>query len=368
MGTSAWRMRKRGIEAKKVTETKAPPARENLEAVLKVEPLAVEVGLGLVKMVEGGKNSPLLRRISGIRRQLATDLGYIFPPVRVTDNLSLKPREYRISLKGVEVARYEMPQGMELAIPVGKGGAPLNGQATREPAFGMPAWWIPTDQAERARRANYTVVDAVSVMGTHMAELIRRHSHELFSRQDAKKLLDRVAVENPKVIEELTPKLLTLATVQRVLQNLLRERVSIRDAVSVLEALSEAGASTRNPILLTEYVRQAIRRTIVRPYLNSAGDLPAYFMDPSIEQSVEGAIQHGEQSSHLNLAPQTVRDILSRIEQKVGSPETPVVAVTSTAARYFLRQMVEASRANVVFLSHNEVPSEVKVISQGVIQ
>jgi len=368
MGTSAWQMRKRGLEAKKVTETKAPPARENLEAVLKVEPLAVEVGLGLVKMVEGGKNSPLLRRISGIRRQLATDLGYIFPPVRVTDNLSLKPREYRISLKGVEVARYEMPQGMELAIPVGKAGAPLNGQATREPAFGMPAWWIPTDQAERARRANYTVVDAVSVMGTHLAELIRRHSHELFSRQDAKKLLDRVAVENPKVVEELTPKLLTLAAVQRVLQNLLRERVSIRDAVSVLEALSEAGASTRNPILLTEYVRQAIRRTVVRPYLNSAGDLPAYFVDPSIEQSVETAIQHSEQSSHLNLAPQAVRDILGRIEQKVGSPETPVVAVTSTAARYFLRQMVEASRANVVFLSHNEVPSEVKVISQGVIQ
>jgi flagellar biosynthesis protein FlhA len=368
MGTSAWQMRKRGLEAKKVTETKAPPARENLEAVLKVEPLAVEVGLGLVKLVEGGKNSPLLRRISGIRRQLATDLGYIFPPVRVTDNLSLKPREYRISLKGVEVARYEMPQGMELAIPVGKGGTPLNGQATREPAFGMPAWWIPSDQAERARRSNYTVVDAVSVLGTHLAELIRRHSHELFSRQDAKKLLDRVAIENPKVVEELTPKLLTLAAVQRVLQNLLRERVSIRDAVSVLEALSEAGASTRNPILLTEYVRQAIRRTVVRPYLNSAGDLPAYFVDPSIEQSVETAIQHGEQNSHLNLAPQTVRDILSRIEQKVGSPETPVVAVTSTAARYFLRQIVEASRANVVFLSHNEVPAEVKVISQGVIQ
>ena len=368
MGTSAWRMRKRGLDAKKVTEVKAPPARENLEAVLKVEPLAVEVGLGLVKLVEGGKNSPLLRRISGIRRQLATDLGYIFPPVRVTDNLSLKPREYMISLKGVEVARYEMPQGMELAIPVGKGGAPLAGQATREPAFGMPAWWIPADQAERARRANYTVVDSVSVLGTHLAELIRRHSHELFSRQDAKKLLDRVAVENPKVVEELTPKLLPLATVQRVLQNLLRERVSIRDAVSVLEALSEAGASTRNPILLTEYVRQAIRRTVVRPYLNSSGDLPAYFVDAAIEQSVESGVQHGEQNSHLNLAPQTIRDILSRIEQKVGSPETAVVAVTSTGSRYFLRQIVEASGANVVFLSHNEVPAEVKVISQGVIQ
>ena len=369
MGTSAWRLRQRGLDNKKVTDAKAAaPARENLETTLKVEPLAVEVGLGLVKLVDGGANSQLLRRISGIRRQLAGDLGYIFPPVRVTDNLALRPREYAISLKGVEIARYEIPQGCDLAIPVGKTPAPVSGQATREPAFGMPAWWIPSDQAERARRANYTVVDAVSVLGTHLAELIRRHSHELFSRQETKKLLDRVAADNPKVVEELTPKLLPLATVQRVLQNLLRERVSIRDAVSILEALSDAGASTRNPILLTEYVRQSIRRTVVKPYLNASGDLPAYFVDPSIEQSVESVVQHGEQNSHLAMAPQAIREILNRIEQKVGSPETPVVAVTSSGARYFLRQMAETSQANVVFLSHNEVPPEVKVVSQGLIQ
>ena len=318
--------------------------------------------------MDGGANSQLLRRISGIRRQLAGDLGYIFPPVRVTDNLALRPREYAISLKGVEIARYEIPQGCDLAIPAGKTAAALSGQATREPAFGMPAWWIPSDQAERARRANYTVVDAVSVLGTHLAELIRRHSHELFSRQETKKLLDRVGADNPKVVEELTPKLLPLATVQRVLQNLLRERVSIRDAVSILEALSDAGASTRNPILLTEYVRQSIRRTVVKPYLNASGDLPAYFVDPAIEQSVESVVQHGEQNSHLAMAPQAIREILNRIEQKVGSPETPVVAVTSSGARYFLRQMAETSQANVVFLSHNEVPAEVKVVSQGLIQ
>ena len=153
-----------------------------------------------------------------------------------------------------------------------------------------------------------------------------------------------------------------------MLQNLLRERVSIRDAVSILEALSEAAASTRNPILLTEYVRQAIRRTVVKPYLNQPGDLPAYFLDPAIEQAVEGAVQHGEQNSHLAMAPQAIRDILNRIEQKVGSPETPVVAVTSSGARHFLRQIAEASLANVVFLSHNEVPAEVKVVSQGLIQ
>ena len=368
MGTGAWRMRKRGLEVQKTTEIKTPPPRESLDAVLRVEPLAVEVGLGLVRLVEGGKNSALLRRISGIRKQIATDLGYIFPPVRVTDNLSLRPREYVISLKGVEIARYEIPQGCDLAIPVGKPGTPIAGQPTREPAFGMAAWWIPSDQADKARRANYTVVDAVSVMGTHLAELIRRHAHELFSRQDTKKLLDRVSIENPKVVEELTPKLLPLATVQRVLQSLLRERVSIRDAVSILEALSEAATSTRNPILLTEYVRQSIRRAVVKPYLRDSGELPAYFIDPAIEQAVESAVQHGEQNSHLSMAPQAIRDVLNRIQHKVGSPEVPVVAVTSSGARHFLRQIVEASQASVVFLSHNEVPAEVKVLSQGLIQ
>ncbi len=244
-------------------------AKDNLEALLRVEPLAIEVGLGLVGMVEGAQDSPLLRRISAIRKQLATDLGYLLPPVRVTDNLRCAAANTLISLKGVEISRYELPQGCELAIPSGAPDPSLQGHATREPAFGMSALWIPAERAERARNAGYTVVDAVSVLGTHLSELIRRHAHELFSRQDAKKLLDRVSAENPKVVEDLVPKLLPLATVQRVLQNLLRERVSIRDAVSILEALGEAAGSTRNPVLLTEYVRQAIRRSIVKPYLDA---------------------------------------------------------------------------------------------------
>ena len=209
------------------------------------------------------------------------------------------------------------------------------------------------------------MVDPVSVLGTHLSELIRRHAHELFSRQDAKRLLDRVSVEHPKVVEDLVPKLLPLATVQRVLQNLLRERVSIRDAVSILEALGDAAVSTRNPVLLTEYVRQAIRRTVVKPYLNRAGDLPAWFLDPSIEQAVEPAVEHGEQNSHLTLAPQAIRDILNRIASRVASPETPVVAITSSGARYFLRQIVEPTLPNLFFLAHNEIPAGLRVQSLG---
>jgi flagellar biosynthesis protein FlhA len=296
---------------------------------------------------------------------LAGDLGYLLAPVRVTDNLSLRSREYVISMKGVEISRYELPQGCELAIPTGHGQTPLEGQATREPAFGMSALWIPAERAERARNSGYTVVDPVSVLGTHLSEAIRRHAHELFSRQDAKRLLDRVAVEHPKVVEDLVPKLLPLATVQRVLQNLLRERVSIRDAVSILEALGEAAGATRNPMLLTEYVRQTLRRAVVKPYLGRTGELAAWFVDPSIEQTVEAAVEHGEQNSHLSLAPQAIRDILNRVASRVGSPETPVVGITSAGARSFLRQITEASIPNLYFIAHNEVPPGLRVQSLG---
>jgi len=368
LATVAWRMDRAASEVQKAPAAAPPPPRENLEALLKVESIAVELGLGLVRLVEGGQNSPLLRRIAAIRRQLALDLGYLLPPVRVTDNLSLRSREYVILIKGVEVARYDMPQGMELAIHSGQPAAAIEGLATREPAFGIPAVWIRPDQLEAARAAGYTVVDAISIIGTHLAELIRSHAHELFSRQDAKKLLDRVAEENPRVVEDLVPKLLPLATVQRVLQNLLRERVSIRDGVSILEALGEAAQITRNPVLLTEFVRQAIRRVVVKPYLNQAGDLPAYFLDPAIEQEIEGAVEHGEYASHIHLSPQRMRAILERIRQAVGSPEGPAVMVVSSGARYFLRQMLEHSVPNLHVLAHSEIPQGVRVVSLKLIQ
>jgi flagellar biosynthesis protein FlhA len=369
-GTVGWRMRRKEVKqaAAAPSENKPAPAKDNPEALLRVEPLAIEVGLGLVGLVEGAQDSPLLRRIAAIRKQLASDLGYLLPPVRVTDNLSLRSREYVISLKGVEIARYELPQGCELAIATGEGSPPLDGQPTREPAFGMTAFWIPTERVDRARSSGYTVVDAISVMGTHLSELIRRYAHELLSRQDTKRLLDRVAVENPKVVEDLVPKVLPLAVVQKVLQNLLRERVSIRDAVSILEALGEVAGSTRNPVLLTEYVRQSIRRSVVKPYLSRAGDLPAWFLDPALEQAVENAAEHGEQNSHLSLSPQTIREILNRISARVIQPETAVAAITSSGARYFLRQIVEPAMPNLYFLAHNEVPPGLRVQSLGSIQ
>jgi flagellar biosynthesis protein FlhA len=369
LGVAGWRMRKKKAAGERAVASAKPAAsKENLEALLRVEPIVVEMGIGLVKYVGGGQDSPLIKRVSGIRRQLASDIGFLLGPVRLVDNISLKPNEYSISLKGAAITRYELPPGCELAIPVGKAEPPVGGKQTRDPAFGMTGWWLPADQAERARRSGFTVVDPVSVLGTHLAEVVRRYAHELFSRQDAKKLLDRVTIENPKVVEDLVPKLLSLAAVQRVLQNLLRERVSIRDAVSILEALGEAAVTTRNAVLLTEYVRQAIRRTVVKPYLNAGGDLPAYLLDPALEQVVESALEHGEQNSHLTLSPPAIRDLLQRIALKVGAPEAPVAVVASSGSRYFLRQLVEPTLRNLYFLSHNEIPMETKILSLGVIQ
>ncbi|HWE53163.1 MAG TPA: flagellar biosynthesis protein FlhA [Bryobacteraceae bacterium] len=369
LGYLALQMQKKQKAAATVESAAKPAAaKEDLESLLRVEPLSVELGLGLVRYVAGGANSPFLRRIAGIRRQLASETGFLLGPVRVVDNVALKAHEYVILLKGAEIGRSELPAGCELAIPVSKDSPPPSGRQTKEPAFGMTGWWIPAEQADACRRKGFTVVDGVSVMGTHLSELIRRHAAELFFRQDAKRFLDRVSAEHPKVVEDLVPKVLPLVVVQRVLQNLLRERVSIRDAVTILEAMGEATATIRNPMLISEYVRQSLRRVVVKPYLNAQGDLPAWMIDPALEQMVEAAAEHGEQNSHLTLKPAVIRDILQRISQKVGEPGAPIVAITGSGSRYFFRQIVESSIRNLFFISHNEIPSEVKVVSMGVIQ
>ena len=366
LGTVSWRMRQKSA-AIAVNSTVAPAkAKEDLDVLLKVEPLSVEVGLGLVNLVERGVDSPLLARVAGIRRQLATQLGYLMPPVKVKDNVALRSREYVIQMRGTEIARFELLQGHELAIPSGNPDPSLQGKTTVDPAFGLPAIWIRPDQVDRARSSGYTVVDATSVIGTHLTEVVRRHAHELFTRQDAKLFCDRVAQENPKVIEDLVPKLLPLATIQRVIQNMLRERVPIRDGAGILEALGEAAHSSKNPVLLTEYVRQAVRRAIIKQIVNAQGEVPAYLMDPSLERAIESSVEHGEMNSVLTMAPEGIRDILGRLTRQIPKAESAVI-ITSSGSRYFLRQIVESSMPSLTVLSHNELPTDAKVRSRGVI-
>lgn len=368
MGTAAWMKRKK-LDTAVTNQTALPAAnpREELESLLRVEPIAIEVGLGLATLVAGGKASPLLKRIAGIRRQFVTNLGFLLPPVRVTDNLSLRAREYIVMLKGTEIGRYELMPGSELAVPTATAKKDFAGQQTREPAFGLPALWVPLDRVDAARSSGYTIVDAVNVIGTHFAELVKQHTGELFSRQDAKAFCDRVAQENGKLLEDLVPKLLSLSVVQKVLQNLLRERVSVRDGVSILEALSEAALTTKNHVLLTEFCRQSIRRSVTKPYLNQKGELPAFFLDPATEHMIEAGVQHTDQNSILVLSPQNVREVVTRIERKLDKRETPTVLLAGSTVRYFLRQMLEPSLPNVFPVSHNEVPAGVKILSLGVI-
>lgn len=365
----AWNERRRVSDetVEKSTQALVAPTPEPVEDLLRVEMIAIEVGVGLVSFVDGGARSPLMQRIAGIRRQLASQLGFVLPSVRVTDNLSLRSREYVILLRGAEIARFELAKGQQLAIPTGKQPAPASGKPAYDPAFGLSAYWIPAGEADTVRAAGFTVVDDVSILSTHFAEIVRRYAHEIFSRQDAKTFCDRVAAQSPKLVEDVVPKLLPLSSVQRVLQNLLRERVSIRDGSSIVEALGEAGTITKNPVLLTEYVRQAIRRTLVKSFVSPKQELHAYYIDPAMEQRIEGALEHAETNTILTLAPSVLQDIVARVARKIEKPATSVIAITSVTARHHLRQVLETEWPHLVVLSHNEVPPEVKVRTLGTI-
>ena len=370
VGALGWRLRNEPPETKALpaAHEQKPPEKEGVESLLRVEPLAIELGLGLVSMVDSEQGGSLIRRIAGVRRQLASELGFVLPAVRVTDNLSLKAREYVVLLKGAEIARFELQSGASLAIDPGQARGEIEGAPCEEPAFGLPAVWIPADQSDKARMMGFTVVDSANVVATHLAEIIRVHAHELLSRQDADAYLDRVREQNPKLIEDLVPKLMPLSLVQRVLQNLLRERVSIRDALTVLEALAEGGVATKNPTLLTEFVRQSVSRGLVKPYLNDKGELPAFLLDAAIEQQIQSGVEHNELSSRLTLPPELVREVIEKVKQKVGVLHGPAALLCGTPVRFAVRQILEADAPLLAALSHAEIPPHVNVVSLGTVQ
>ena len=363
------------IENKKKRELEAPPpaasateVKESMEGLLRVDPISISLGLGLVGMIQGGPDSLLLKRINGVRKQLALGLGFLLPPVRFVDNVKLRHREYAIFIKGHEVARYELKQGHDLAVANEPDLPLLEGLETKEPSFGMPAIWTPSSRSLEARTTGYTVVDHVSVLCTHLMEVVRAHAHELFGLQEMKKLLDLISVEHPKTVEEVVPKLMSLSVVHRVFQNLLRERVSIRDAVTILEAAGEASLTTKNVVLMTEYARQAIRRSVVEPFLDREENLNAYLLDAALDDSLSGSVQHGEITSHLALAPNTIREFMNRVQERVGNPATPVAVLVSSGTRYFLQQIAESTLRNVFFLSHSDIPPATRVVSLGIIR
>jgi flagellar biosynthesis protein FlhA len=298
-------------------------------------------------------------------------LGFVVPPIHIADNVRLKPREYVISMRGVEIARWELFEERVLAISSESSPPALAGTPTREPAFGVAALWIPKNLESQALALGYAVVDQTSVLATHLAELIRQHAYELLTRQETKRLLDRLSESHPKLVEELVPKTLSLGEVQKVLQQLLREQVSIRDLATVLETLLDASATSKNPVLLVEMARQALGRALVRPLLSEDGGLRVLTLDHSIEEELTRAFSPQlPQTVSSGLQPSFVRRILDSLRQLAGEQvaQTAPVLLCSTPARFHLRRLLEPFLPKVVVLSPLEIPPMVPVQSLGTVR
>ncbi len=357
------------LERAKIEWAEAERPKERIEGLLKVDLLGIEVGYGLIRLVDAAQGGDFLNRIRSLRRQIALDMGLVVPPVHITDNLQLGPREYSILLKGVEIARGELMQDHLLAINPGTAREEVQGVPTQEPAFGLQARWIKSQDRERAQLVGYTVVDPTTVLATHVTEIIKAHASELLGRQETKSLLDAIAETHPKVVEELVPKVLSIGEVQKVLQNLLRERVSIRDGVTILESLADYGTLTKNTSLLTEYCRQALGRSICRPFLNDKGELHLFTVNPELEKVLSDALVQTEQSSYLALEPKQAKEIMGRFRRAIeaaGNTGNPVV-LCSPGTRMYFRQLLERYLPNLAILSHNEIPPNIRVVSVGMV-
>jgi flagellar biosynthesis protein FlhA len=344
---------------------------DSIEDLLKLDELSLEVGYALVPLVDAQQGGQLLARVKSLRSNLALQLGFIVPPIHITDNVRLKPQEYVISLRGVEVARWEMLADRVLAISSELSPPPLAGTPTREPAFGVAALWIERALESQALTSGYAVVDPTSVLSTHLAELIRQHAYELLTRQETKRLLDRLGESHPKLAEELVPKTLSLGEVQKVLQQLLREQVSIRDLSSILEALLDISASTKHPVLLVEACRQALGRALIRPLLSDDGGLRVLTLDHAIEEELSRAYApQAAPATGNGLQPSFVRRVLDSLKQLAGEQvaQTAPILLCPTPARFHLRRLLEPFLPKVVVLSPLEIPPMVPVQSLGMVR
>lgn len=377
-GWIAYRARKREMHPSATTKAeetkdvaKQTANTEALEALITLDVLALEVGYGLIPLVDANQGGQLLQRVRALRRHLATQMGFIIPSIHITDNLRLKPREYVVYLRTVEIARWEMPENALLAISSDPNPPALPGVETKEPAFNVPARWIAASLQERALADGYAVVDQTSVMATHLSEIIKSHAAELLSRQETKRLLDRLSDSHPKLLEELVPKLMTLGEVQKVLQQLLREQVPIRDLGTILEALLEMAALSKHPVLLVEAARQALGRALVQPLLGDDGKLKVVMLDPQIEEQLSMAFNPQLPSANTTaLQPSYARKVVEGLKRLTGdhlAMATPVL-LCNTPGRYHLRRLLEPFLPKVIVLSPGEIPPVVSVQSLGVVK
>ena len=366
----AYHLHQEEIREAAPTPTQTPTAPKADEGPTRVTPLdlmEVQVGYGLIGLVEGTQGTALLDRIKALRRQFAETMGFVVPPIHIRDNLQLRPNEYAIMLKGVEVAKADVLPGHLLAIDPGTGQkGVVQGIATKEPAFGLPALWIPEDGREQAQIAGYTVVDASSAIATHLSELVKRYGHELLGRQEVQALLDEVGKSHPKLVEELIPTMVPLGTVVRVLGNLLKEGIPIRDLRSILEAISDQASNSKDPELLTEYARQALARTITKQYQASDGSLQVITLDPRLDRSLADQVAALPPGAALQLDPTVSHKLLTAIKQaaeRVAARGQQPIVICSQAVRRHLRRHSDRILHSVPVMGFNEVDSFVRLQS-----
>lgn len=367
---AAWKMKPAAAEA--APGAKAAPAKpgvaavDPMDAVLKLDELMLEVGVGLVPLVDAKQGGQLLARVKSLRKNLAQQLGFLVPSIHITDNLSLREREYVVYLRGVEIARWEMRRDRLLAVNSNPKPGDLAGQDTREPAFDSPAKWITPDLQAQAIAAGYAVVDHTSALAAHLSELIKQNAHDLLTRQETKRLVDRLADSHPKLVEELTPKLMSLGEVQKVLQQLLREQVSIRDLGTILETMVETAPINKNPVILVEAVRHALGRALIRPLLDERGRLKVVTLDTALEEEcVRTSTQNPQGVGALQLS--IARRVLDGLRAMLGDQVTmaPPVLLCSSPGRFYLRRHLEPFIPRIVVISPSEIPPMTQVMSLG---
>ncbi len=349
----------------------APAAADPFDAVLKLDDLTLEVGAGLVPLVDEKQGGQLLNRIKGLRKKLAQQLGFLVPPIHITDNLALRENEYVLLTRGIEVARWELRRDQLLAINSGPGTIDLPGVDTQEPAFNVAAKWIAPALQAQAIAKGCAVVEPTSVLSAHLAEVIKTNAYELLSRHETKRLIDRLTDSHPKLVDELIPKLLSLGELQRVLQGLLREGVSIRDLGTILEGLVETAAVNKHPVALVEACRQSLSRALVKPLLSEDGELKVMTLDSSIEEECAraGNLQPGQISSsglQVSVARKVLEGLRSALGPEAGS--TPPVLLCSSPGRFYLRRLLEPFLPKVVVVSPAEIPPMTPVRTLGVVR
>ncbi len=358
-------------ERKRTEAAAAAPKKENIESLLPLDLVELEVGYGLIGVVENSQSGDLLERIVGIRKQFAMDLGIIVPSIHIRDNLQLEPGEYRLMIKGNKVGGGILKADYLLAMDPGNTTEIVEGIPTKEPAFGLDALWIHPSRKDQAEMAGYTVVDLPTVMATHLTEIIRSHAAELLGRQEVAALVENFKKTNPKVVEELIPDVLTLGSVVKVMQNLLREQVSIRDMLTIFETLADEAHKTKDLEVLTEAVRKNLSRSITAKYITEEGEVAVMTLHPVIEELISNSLLQTEQGVQLAMDPQTAHRLVNEVAKQVERhPEIagqPLI-LTSPTARRHLYKLVSRFIPQIIVLSHNELSSEARVRSVSLVE